>query len=362
MIPTSKPVIDKEMEREMLRVLKEEFFVGGKSVEKFEEEFAEYIGVDYAVAVSSGTDALVIALRCLGIKGKVITTPMTFVATVESIILAGAKPKFADIDTNTWNIDPFKIEEQIDKDVRAIIPVHLYGLPCDMKSIMEIAEDNNLYVVEDSTQAHGAAYNGKKTGSIGDVGCFSFYSTKNMTVAGNGGMITTNDKQIAKKAKLLREHGGSNFAEFVGYNARMNTINASIGRIQLRRLDKWNEKRRKIAKFYFKYLNKVNDDIPCIPIKLPVYDKNHVYHLFVIESELRDKLREYLKNKGILCGVHYPMPIHSLKPYQKYSSNRYYFSEYHAKTCLSLPIYPDLKEDEVKMICDEIKNFYVGKP
>ena len=356
MIPTSKPVIDKEMEGEMIRVLREEFFVGGENVKRFEEEFAEYVGTDYAVAVSSGTDALVIALRCLGIKGRVITTPMTFVATVESIVLAGAKPKFADIDDDTWNIDPFEIEKQIDKDVKAILPVHLYGLPCDMKKIMEVAEDNNLYVVEDCAQAHGATYNGKKVGSIGDIGCFSFYSTKNMTVAGNGGMITTNDKKIAEKAKLLREHGGGNFAEYVGYNARMNTVNASIGRIQLKRLNDWNKKRKKIAELYRKYLKRIDDKI-----KLPVFDRNHVYHLFVIESELRDKLREYLREKGIFCGIHYPIPIHKLRPYIKYATDCYFFSSYHAKTCLSLPMYPTLTEDEVKMVCDNIKNFYEGK-
>ncbi|RLF61298.1 MAG: hypothetical protein DRN25_00635 [Thermoplasmata archaeon] len=346
------PVIDDEMEKEVIRALREEFFVGGESVKKFEEEFAEYIGVDYAVAVSSGTDALVIALRCLGVKGKVIVPPMTFVATVESVVLAGARPKFADIDANTWNISPEEIEKAIDDDVEAIMPVHLYGLPCDMKEILDIAEDNRLYVIEDCAQAHGAIYGNKKVGSIGEVGCFSFYSTKNMTVGGNGGMITTNDKKIAEMAKLLREHGGSNFAKYVGYNARMNTMNAAFGRVQLKRLDKWNKRRKELAKIYHELLGGIDK------IKLPIIDERHVYHLFVIEAEDRDGLREYLKSKEIFCGIHYPVAIHELRPYREYAEKNYPNSEYHAKTCLSLPMYPTLSDEELKMVCDEIRKFY----
>jgi len=351
-IPTSMPVVDEEMEKEVLRALREEFFVGGKSVEKFEEEFAEYIGVDYAVAVSSGTDALVIALRSLNIKGKVIVPPMTFVATIESIVLAGAKPKFADIDANTWNISPEEIEKAIDKDVEAIMPVHLYGLPCEMKEIMNIAEDKGLYTIEDCAQAHGATYNGRKVGSTGDIGCFSFYSTKNMTVAGNGGMIITNDKKVAEKTKLLREHGGSNFAEYIGYNARMNTINAAFGRVQLKRLDEWNRKRKGLADMYHELLAEVDK------VKLPIKDERHIYHLFVIEAENKDGLKEHLRSKEIFCGMHYPVAIHELKPYREYAERGYPNAEHHAKTCLSLPMYPTLKEEELGMVCDEIKEFY----
>jgi len=351
-IPTSLPVVDEEMEKEVLRALREEFFVGGKSVEKFEEEFAEYIGVEHAIAVSSGTDALVIALRALGIKGKVVTTPMTFVATVESIVLAGAKPKFADIDADTWNIDVNEIEKVIDRETEAIMPVHLYGLPANMNAIKDIAEDKKLKIIEDCAQAQGAIYRGKKVGSIGHVGCYSFYSTKNMTVAGNGGMIVTSDSRIAKMAKLLREHGGANFAEYIGYNARMNTINAAFGRVQLKRLDKWNKRRRELSKLYRKYLEDIEE------IKLPVMDRNHVYHLFVIEAKKRDRLREHLKDKEIFCGIHYPVAIHKLKPYKRYTRKNYPNAERHAKTALSLPMYPLLKDNEVKMVSDEIKKFY----
>ena len=351
-IPTSAPSIDDEMEKEVVRALREEFFVGGESVEKFEEEFARYIGVDYAIAVSSGTDALVIALRALGICKEVITTPMSFVATAESIVLAGGKPRFADIRRDTWNIDPGEIRKSLSGEAQAIMPVHLYGLPADMKEIMEIAEDKNLHVIEDCAQVHGAEYDGKKVGSIGYIGCYSFYSTKNMTVAGNGGMIVTNDEKVAEFSKLLREHGGSNYSRYIGYNARMNTINAAFGRVQLKRLDKWIERRREIARLYYRGLKELQE------VKLPVISDQHVYHLFVIEAKRRDELREYLRSKEIFCGVHYPVPIHLLDPYKVYACRYYPNAEYHAKTALSLPMYPELKDEDVKKVVEEIRGFY----
>ena len=355
MLYSSKPYINEEMINAAKKSLEEEFFVGGKSVELFEEEFAEYIGTAYAIAVASGTDALVIALRCLNIKNTVITTPISFVATAESIVLVNGKPKFVDIDSNTWNINPEKIQSAIDEDTEAIMPVHLYGQPCNMKKIMDIAEDNHLYVIEDCAQSHGAIFNEKKVGCFGEANAFSFYSTKNMTVCGNGGMITTNDKRINDKAKLLREHGGAMFAKYIGYNARMNTVNAAIGRIQLKYLDEWNKKRRNLSNIYFKELQNIEE------IKLPFNDKNAVYHLFVIEAKNRYDLREHLKSKNIFCGIHYPIPIHQLEPYKIYVVKKQYpISEYHISRNISLPMYPILKEEEVKMVCDEIKSFYGG--
>lgn len=352
MLYSSEPYIDKEMIKEASRSLKEEFFVGGKSVELFEQEFAEYIGTKYAVAVSSGTDALVISLRCLNIKNTVITTPLSFVATSESIVLAGAKPKFVDIDPSTWNINSYKIQNAIDDDTEAIMPVHLYGLPCPMNAIMKIAKENDLRVVEDCAQSNGSTLNGQKVGTFGEANAFSFYSTKNMTVGGNGGMITTNDKKIGEMSKLLREHGGSNNAKYIGYNARMNTVNASIGRIQLKHLDEWNKKRREIANIYYKELSNVEQ------IKLPLDYKGAVYHLFVIEAKNRDKLKEYLKTKDIACGIHYPLPIHKLKPYKIYAPIRFKIAEYHTSTNISLPMYPSLKKEDVVIVCDSIKEFY----
>lgn len=347
-IHTSIPVVDAEMENEMIRALREEMLVGGKSVELFEQEFAQYVGCQHAVAVNSGTDALFIALRCLDITGKVITPAMSFVATAESIVLGGAQPSFVDIDPHTWNIDVEKIEEAIDKKTEAIMPVHFHGLPCNMKRIMQIAKDHDLFVIEDCAQAHGAMSNGTKVGSIGEVGCYSFYSTKNMTVGGNGGIIVTNDKCVAEKAKLLREHGGANNAIYIGYNARINTINAAFGRIQLKRLDEWVAKRQQLAERYKKQLKDVTIQA----------GEGNVYHLFGIETEHRDRLKDYLKTKGIFTGIHYPNSITSLKPYLEYTQNKTYpVSDHHAQTCLSIPMHPQLTVDDVDLICREIAAF-----
>ena len=347
-IETSIPTIDEEMEKELLRALREEMLVGGKSVELFEQEFARFVGSQYAVAVNSGTDALFITLRCMGITGKVITPPMSFVATAESIVLGGARPSFVDIDPNTWNIDVEKIEDAIDGETVAIMPVHLYGLPCNMKRIQEIAEDHNLFVIEDCAQAHGAMFNGKKVGTIGDAGCYSFYSTKNMTVGGNGGIIVTDDKQVADKAKLLREHGGSNNAIYIGYNARINTINAAFGRVQLKRLNEWVAKRQQIAEHYKKQLKDVKTQ----------KGEGNVYHLFGIQTEQRDRLKDHLKSKGIFTGVHYPHSIAALKPYQEFAESKTFsISDHHAKTCLSLPMHPQLSFNDVDVVCREIAAF-----
>jgi perosamine synthetase len=354
-IASTLPTLDKKMEEEVLKALREEFFVGGKSVDQFETEFAQYIGVDHAVAVSSGTDALVIALRCLDIKKDVITTSMTFVATPESIVLAGARPKFGDISPKTYNLSPEKIRELIDDKTEAVMPVHLYGLPCAMKEILEIAEEKELKIIEDAAQSHGAFCGNKKVGSLSDVGCFSFYSTKNLTVGGNGGMITTNNEKIAEMAKLLREHGGSNYSKYVGYNARMNTINAAFGRVQLEYLDQWIKRRHEISKLYTKQLA----DLP--EVKLPIIGDEHVYHLFVIQAEQRDELRAYLKQQKIFCGIHYPLPVTALEPYKQYAKGSYPHAEHHARSALSIPMYPTLENKDINFICQLIKEFYGEK-
>ncbi|UCF49683.1 MAG: DegT/DnrJ/EryC1/StrS family aminotransferase [Thermoplasmatales archaeon] len=354
-IASTLPTLDKKMEEEVLRALREEFFVGGKSVDEFEADFARYIGVDHAVAVSSGTDALTIALRCLDIKKDVITTSMTFVATPESIVLSGARPKFGDIDTESYNISPEEINKLISEQTEAIMPVHLYGLPCDMKEITDIAEDKGIKIIEDAAQSHGAQCGNRKVGSIGDVGCFSFYSTKNLTVGGNGGMITTNDGKIAEKARLLREHGGSNYSKYIGYNARMNTINAAFGRVQLQCLDQWIKRRHEISKLY---KDKLAD---LMEIKLPIINDEHVYHLFVIQAEQRDELKEYLRKEKIFCGIHYPLPVTSLEPYKQYVDGSYPNAEYLATKALSIPMYPTLENKDIDFICQIIKEFYGEK-
>lgn len=256
----AKPIFDKEMEAAALNAFCKESFVMGEDVFKFEEEFARYCGTNYAVSTSSGTSALHLTIKALGIENRtseILTTPFSFIATANAVIHAGATPTFADIETKTYCIDPEKIKEKITKSTKAILPVHLYGYPSDMRSIIEIARKHNLPVIEDACQAHGAEYYNSKTGAIGDVGCFSFYPSKNMTVCGDGGMVVTNDKQLAEMIGKLRDCGRKSKYEhdIIGYTSRLNTANAAIGRVQLRRLDDWNQKRRKNAALYTRLLS-----------------------------------------------------------------------------------------------------------
>jgi perosamine synthetase len=260
-IPLAKPVFNEEMRRAAIEALSNERFVLGESVYRFEEEFARYCGADFAVSTSSGTNALHIALLALGIKQgqQVITAPASFVATSNAILHAQGVPVFADIELKTYTIDPEQIKKAVGAKTKGIIPVHLYGYPADMDSIGEVAEKNELFVVEDACQAHGASYKGRKTGSLNDVACFSFYPSKNMTVAGDGGMLVTDDKEVAEEAAKLRDCGRKSkyVHDSVGYTSRLNTVNAAIGRVQLRHLDEWNEKRRRNAETYDRLLSGV---------------------------------------------------------------------------------------------------------
>ncbi|PIV69155.1 MAG: hypothetical protein COS08_05290 [Euryarchaeota archaeon CG01_land_8_20_14_3_00_38_12] len=357
-IPPCKPVFDKDMEKAAINALRNEFFVLGESVFKFEEEFAKYCNTDYAVAVSSGTAALHLSLIALGIKNgdKILTTPMSFIATSNAVIHANATPVFSDID-ETWNIDPKKI--MMKEGVKCIIPVHLYGRPCNMDEILETAEKNKIFVIEDACQAHGAEYKNRKAGSIGDIGCFSFYSTKNMIVCGDGGMVTTNDKNVAEIIRKLRDCGRKSSYEHdvIGYTARLNTVNAAIGIEQLKKLDGWIKKRRENAEFYRRLLSNIEE----ITLPVPEKDIKSVYHLFVIRAKRRDKLKEFLKKNEIFCGIHYQIPIHLQPIYRelyKYKGGEFPESEKHAEKCLSLPMFPDLKKNEIEYVCDRIKEFY----
>lgn len=357
-IPLCKPVFDKDMERAAVNALRNEFFILGESVYKFEENFAKYCNTDYAVAVSSGTAALHLSLIALGIKNgdKILTTPMSFIATSNAVIHANATPVFSDID-ETWNIDPKKI--RIKDGMKGIIPVHLYGRPCNMDEILEIAEKNKIFVIEDACQAHGADYKGRKVGGIGDVGCFSFYSTKDMTVGGDGGMVTTNNEKVAEIVRKLRHCGRKSSYEhdMIGYTARLNTVNAAIGIEQLKKLDNWIEKRRKNAELYRKLLSGVKE----ISLRIPENDKKDVHYVFVIRVKKRDELKEFLKKNGISCGIHYQIPIHLQPIYRElygYTGGEFPESEKHAEECLSLPMFPDLKENEIRYVCDKIKEFY----
>lgn len=357
-----KPFIDDEIKKTIREVIDNEKLVLGESVFKFEEELAKYFRVDYAVTTSSGTHALHFALVAAGLKkGEgVITTTFSFIATANSIIHAGGRPIFADVEDDTLNIDPKEIQRKLQKNVKAILPVHLYGYPSKIDEIIDIANKNNLKVIEDACQAHGAIYDGKKAGTFGDAGCFSFYPSKNISVLGDGGAVITNDKKIATTVMKLRDCGRISKYEhdLIGYTARLNTINAAIGRIQLKHLDEWNEKRRKIAEKYRDLLSDIED------IKLPApitYKVQPVYHLYVIRTKYRDELKKWLEANGIECGIHYPIPIHLQPVYQKlygYKEGQYPISEKASKTCLSIPMHPFISDDEVKYVSEKIHEFF----
>ncbi|MEM5807825.1 MAG: DegT/DnrJ/EryC1/StrS family aminotransferase [Candidatus Aenigmatarchaeota archaeon] len=348
-IPLSKPVFNKEMEEAAIHALRNEKFVLGESVFKFEEEFAKYCGSKYGIAVSSGTAALKLSLQAINVNGeRVLTTPNSFITTSNSILYAGGIPVFSDIEPNTGNINLKNVEV---RGVKAIIPVHLYGQPVDMDIVLEKA-GNNAVIIEDACQAHGAEYKNKKVGSIGLIGCFSFYPSKNMTVCGDGGMVVTNDEEIAETIRSLRDCGRKSKYEHdkLSYTYRMNTVNAAIGRVQLRSLDKWNEKRRRAAKLYRKLLPK--------HIQLEERkNRKHVYHMFVIKDGKRDEIIKHLAKNNIQTGVHYPLPIH-LQPIYKerfgFKEGMFPIAESFCKEVVSLPLFPEIKKDEIKFVCEKV--------
>jgi perosamine synthetase len=359
-IPLAKPVFDEEMEAAALNALRNERFVLGESVWKFEEEFARYVGTKYAVSTSSGTNALQIALLALGVRGEVVTSAFSFVASANAVLHAGATPVFADIDAGTFNVDPGRMRQRVTKHTGALLPVHLYGYPCAMDDIRDLAEERGLRVVEDACQAHGAEYVGRRAGAIGDVGCFSFYPSKNMTVCGDGGMITTNDEDVAKLAAKLRDCGRKSQYEHdvVGYTSRLNTVNAAVGLVQLKRLDEWNKRRLEVAGWYDTLLGNV-EGVVCPPRGSS--EVKPVYHLYVVRAERRAELREHLKAKGVATGVHYPLPIPLQPIYQQmcqFKSGDYPVSEQASRDCLSLPMNPFLSEEDVEYVCGHIREFY----
>ncbi len=353
---------DEEMAQAAFNALRCERHVLGEDVYKFEEEFARYIGTKYAVSTSSGTNALQIAFLALGIgKGdEVVTSAFSFVASSNAVIQANATPTFSDIDYATYNVSPKEIVAKISGQTKALLPVHLYGYPCDMKEIKAIAEERGLKVVEDACQAHGALYYGQKAGAIGDVGCFSFYPSKNMTVCGDGGMITTNDEEVAKLAAKLRNCGRKSQYEhdIIGYTSRLNTANAAIGRVQLKNLDKWNQVRVQYAALYNRLLADVAE------VELPPVgnaEVKPVYHLYIIKAKDRDELAAWLQKNGVQTGVHYPLPIPLQPIYRQlfgYELGEYPVSESVSKKCLSLPMHPCLSEDDVIYVSTVIRKFY----
>jgi perosamine synthetase len=357
MIPIAKPLLGKEEIDAVTEVLKSGMIAQGPKVEEFELAFSEYTGSEYAAAVNSGTAALHIALLAHGIgkEDEVITSPFSFIATANSILYTGAKPVFADIEPDTFNIDPERIKEKITSRTRAIMPVHLYGHPADMKAIMEIADDNKLIVIEDACQSHGAECLGKKVGSFG-TGAFSFYPTKNMTTS-EGGMLTTDEKEIAEKAKMIRAHGSKirYLHEMLGFNLRMTDIAAAIGLVQLGKLNKFTEARQRNAEMLSAGLKGLSGLVPAITKA----GCTHVFHQYTVRAEKRDQLAAFLKERDIGTGVHYPTPIHK-QPYYKELGYRDSMpvSEKAVEEVLSLPVHPALSGADIQRIIDATREFY----
>jgi dTDP-4-amino-4,6-dideoxygalactose transaminase len=351
--------IREEIRAAVDKVLESGTYIMGPEVKEFEKEVAEYVGVKHAIGVGNGTDALLLTLDAMGIGpgDEVITTPFTFFATAETVSQLGATPVFVDIDPKTYNIDVNQIREKITPRTKAIIPVHIFGQPADMDEIMEIAREHNLYVLEDAAQAMGSEYKGKKIGSIGHAATFSFFPTKNLGGYGDGGMVVTNDDELAQKIRILRVHGSNPkyYHSMVGYNSRLDELQAAMLRVKLRYLDQWNDARREKAALY-------NELLKDTPVVTPYHaeDRKHIYHLYIIQAEERDALMAYLKEQGISCGVYYPVPLHRQEVYKDlgYGENSLPNAEYMANRTFAIPLYPELPEEEMVRIAETIKKFY----
>ncbi len=328
-------------------------FILGEEVKNFENDFSKYIKSEYAVGVNSGSDALFLALKSLGIDNgdEVITVSHTFISTVDAITRNEAKPVFVDIDPHTCCIDSSKIEEKITPKTRAIMPVHMYGHPADMDPIKEISDKYGLFLIEDACQAHGAEYKGKMAGSIGDMGCFSFYPTKNLGAYGDGGIIVTDNGELAQKLVMLRNYGQieKNRHEFLGYNSRLDEIQAAILSTKLNYLDKWNEARRNIAQAYNRFL----EGSGLIKPLEKDYAK-HVYHLYVIKHKNRDFIQKELLKKDIQTQIHYPIPVHLQNAYKNMNPVKLPGTEKVCEEILSLPMHPWMISEEVNEVCNSL--------
>ncbi|MDI6752073.1 MAG: DegT/DnrJ/EryC1/StrS family aminotransferase [bacterium] len=350
--------IGSEIQRSVLDLLESGNYVLGPAIERFEVEVAAYCGADLAISCASGTDALLLALMSIDIgkADEVITTPYSFFSTASVIWRLSAKPVFCDIDTDTYNINPDLIEAKITDKTRAILPVHLYGQTADMDKIMEIARRHNLFVIEDGAQALGAEYKGKKAGTLSDIGCFSFFPTKNLGGYGDGGMIVTDNKELADKMRMLRVHGSSPkyYHKVVGINSRLDAIQAVALSCKLKYLGRWNEARRRNAALYNELLAKTD-------IILPKEDPDckHIYNQYTIRCKDRDGLREYLKAKAIATEIYYPLPLHLQECFKDLGQKEGDFpeAESSAKETLSIPIYPELTEGEIREVADTIKYY-----
>ncbi len=375
----------KQIEHEVVPLVTEAMengmFIGGPNVEGFEEEFAEFCNTKYCIGVNSGTDALRFALMASGVGPghEVITVSNTFIATTEAISQVGATPVFVDIDQYTCNMDPNKLNEFLEREcsfdqstnqlinqstrspVKAIIPVHLYGQMADMDPMMELARKKGLLIIEDACQAHGAKYKNKAAGSMGAAGCFSFYPGKNLGAYGEGGAVVTQDEKMANEIRMIRDHGQNKkyFHTMEGYNGRLDAIQAAVLRVKLKRLADWNRSRNDNASYY----NELLADVPGIEFAKVADFAGSVYHLYVIMLDDRDALQQFLGDKGIATGLHYPLPLHMQKAYEHlgYKEGDFPITERVAKRLLSLPMYPELTRAQIKYVTDSILEFMKSK-
>ena len=368
-VALSKPYVDQEIKDRVLEVIDSGQYILGSQCKDFEKEFAQFVGVKHAVLTSSGTSALFLCLKALGVKeGDGILVPsLTAFPTVEPIFHVGARPIFIDVD-DTFTVDPKHIESVLSKKsrltgvkrIKGMIPVHLYGHPAHMGSLLDLAKRYGLFMLEDCCQAHGAKYKGARVGSMGIGGCFSFYPSKNLTVFGDGGILVTSDDEMAKTCRMLRDHGRREKYEheLVGYNLRFNEIQGVVGRLQLRKLDGFNESRRRIARWY-------SEGLRGIPVTIPQAKDwaEPVYHLYVIQTPDRDKLGDFLKEKGIQTGIHYPIPNHQQPAVRNALGQQPKLAktEKMAKKILSLPIYPELEKEKAEFVCSAIREFFQSK-
>ena len=342
------------------QVLAKGHYVLGPNVAEFEREFAAYCGTSFAVGVNSGSDALVLALRALDIgpADEVITTPFTYIAPAEAIHAVGAKIIFADIDARTFNINAEDVARRITPRTRAIIPVHLFGLVSDPSPLLDLAAERKLYVIEDCAQSVGSVFKGRKAGEFGRMGCFSFYPTKNLGAAGDGGAVVTDDESLARKLRMLRVHGIERryFHDLHGQNSRLDELQAAILRIKLQRIDAWNNRRREIARRY-------NDGFAGLPLALPgPLGESHVFHVYAVLAERRDALQAFLSERGVPTIIYYPQPLHLQKVYAEvgWKSGDFPVAEETARRILPLPMYPELTDEQVQYVITTVREFHAA--
>ncbi|HEY0376096.1 MAG TPA: DegT/DnrJ/EryC1/StrS family aminotransferase [Pyrinomonadaceae bacterium] len=350
--------IKAEIDGAVGRVLESASFILGREVEAFEAAFAEYVGARFCVGVSNGTAAVQLAVTAcgLGAGDEVIVPANTFFASAEAVSTANATPVFVDADPVSYNLDVSKIEAAITKRTRAILPVHLYGQPADLDPVFEIAERHNLMVIEDAAQAHGARYKGRRVGALGRAGCFSFYPGKNLGAYGEGGAVVTNDAEVARRVRLLRDHGSEQKYrhEIIGYNFRLEGIQGAVLNVKLKHLGRWNDLRRSTARRYGELLNGSN---LTLPRELP--SAEHVYHLYVVQTGGRDALQKALAEAGVQTGIHYPVPIH-LQPAYAFLGHKpgdFPEAERQAARVLSLPMFPELTEKQIMHVAETVRGF-----